>query len=60
MAFGSHRVLKRKGGVTLIEAANPVTGVVYSVRKGSLGIWSGESLEEAELQFEQAMGGINS
>jgi hypothetical protein len=29
-------------------------GVGYSVRIGSLGLWSGDSLAEAERQFEQA------
>ena len=55
MALSAQRVLKCRRGVTLIEAANPVSGVNYSIRNGSLGIWSGESLTEAELQFEQAV-----
>jgi hypothetical protein len=29
-------------------------GVGYSVKIGSLGLWSGDSLSDAEKQFEQA------
>lgn len=54
MALSTHRVLKRKGRVTLIETANPVMGTGYSVKIGTLGLWSGGDLAEAEQQFEQA------
>lgn len=54
MALSSHRVLKRKGRVSLIETANPRMGVGYSVKIGSLGLWSGGDLAEAEKQFEKA------
>ena len=54
MARSSQRILKRKGRVSLIEAANPVMGVGYSVKIGTLGLWSGDNLAEAEKQFEQA------
>lgn len=29
-------------------------GVGYAVRKGNLGLWSGESFTEAEQEFEKA------
>lgn len=54
MAVSSQRVLKRKGRVSLIETSNPVMGIGYSVKIGSLGLWSGDSLATAEQQFEQA------
>lgn len=54
MARSSQRVLRRHGRVALVETANPAMGVGYSVRIGSLGLWSGDSLAEAERQFEQA------
>ena len=54
MAVSSQRVLKRKGRVSLIETSNPVMGIGYSVKIGSLGLWSGDSLAQAEQQFEQA------
>jgi hypothetical protein len=54
MAKSTQRVLKRRGRVSLIETANPAMGVGYSVKIGSLGLWSGESLADAEKQFEQA------
>ena len=54
MARGTQRVLKRRGRGSLIETANPAMGVGYSVKIGSLGLWSGESLSDAEKQFEQA------
>lgn len=54
MARSTQRVLKRRGRVSLIETANPATGVGYSVKIGSLRLWSGESLVDAKKQFEQA------
>jgi hypothetical protein len=54
MARSTQRVLKRHGRVSLIETANRAMGVGYSVKIGSLGLWSGESLSDAEKQFEQA------
>ncbi len=54
MAVSSQRVLKRKGRVSLIETSNPVMGTGYSVKIGSLGLWNGDSLAQAEQQFEQA------
>ena len=54
MARSTYRVLKRLGQVTLIETANPGMGVAYAVRHGGLGIWRGESLADAEVQFESA------
>ena len=54
MALSSQRVLKRNGRVALVETANPILGVGYSVRIGSLGLWNGDSLAEAEKQFEMA------
>ncbi|HEX6784439.1 MAG TPA: hypothetical protein VF098_07285 [Sphingomicrobium sp.] len=54
MPPSSHRVLKRKGRVALIETANPTIGLAYSVRIGTLGLWQGEDLAQAERQFEQA------
>ena len=54
MAPSMQRVLKRKGRVSLVETANPSMGTGYSVRMGSLGLWAGGDLSEAERQFEQA------
>jgi hypothetical protein len=54
MTRSSQRVLKRYGRVALVETANPAMGVGYSVRIGSLGLWNGDNLTEAEKQFEQA------
>jgi hypothetical protein len=54
MARSTFRVLKRKGRVVLIEAANPGIGVGYSVRVGSFGVWNGLDLTEAERQFDEA------
>lgn len=54
MARSTQRVLKRRGRASLIETANPAMGVGYSVKIGSLGLWSGDSLSDAEKQFEQA------
>ena len=54
MPPSSHRVLKRKGRIALVETANPAIGNLYSVRIGTLGLWSGDNLADAERQFEQA------
>jgi len=54
MAVNSQRVLKRKGRVSLIETSNPTMGIGYSVKIGGLGLWSGDSLAQAEQQFEEA------
>ena len=54
MALGNQRVLMKRGRIRLIETANPAMGVAYSVRIGSLGLWSGQSLPDAEKQFDQA------
>lgn len=54
MAPSSHRILKRQGRVSLVETANPSMGIGYSVRIGTLGLWSGDSLAEAEKEFAQA------
>ena len=56
MARSTYRVLKRKGRVTLIETANPGIGIGYAVRNAGMGVWSGESLAEAESHFEAAAG----
>jgi len=42
------------GAVRLIEAGTPASGVGYSVKIGALGLWSGDSLADAERRFEQA------
>lgn len=55
MARSTYRVLKRSRRVILVEAPNPVLGIGYSVRNGSLGLWSGNNLAEAEQNFEQAV-----
>ena len=57
MALSSQRILKRKGRVSLIETANSVMGIGYSVKIGTLGLWSGDNLAEAHKQFEQATTG---
>lgn len=54
MARSTQRVLKRRGRVSLIETANPATGVGYSIKIGALRLWSGENLSNAEKQFERA------
>ena len=54
MALGIYRILKRHRRLTLVESANPSIGLVYSVREGSLGLWSGTDESEAERQFELA------
>lgn len=54
MPPSSQRILKRKGRVSLVETANPAMGTGYSVKLGTLGLWSGESLAEAEKQFTEA------
>lgn len=55
MALGNHRILKSKGRLTLVETANPGMGIGYWVRSCSIGLWSGASLHEAEIQFELAL-----
>jgi hypothetical protein len=42
MALSTFRILKRHRRLTLVETANPALGLGYSVRDGSLGLWSGE------------------
>lgn len=54
MAPSTQRVLMRKGRVSLVETAIPSMGIGYSVRMGTLGLWAGGDLAEAERQFEQA------
>jgi len=54
MTRSTQRVLRRQGRVSLIETANPAVGVGYSVKVGPLGLWSGDSLSDAEKHFEQA------
>ena len=54
MALSRHRVIRRKGRISLIEVANPKMGVGYSLKIGTLGLWSGSELAEGEKQFEQA------
>ena len=58
MATSTHRVLKRHRRLVLVETANPANGIGYSVRDGSLGIWSGDSLADAEQQFEIAQANV--
>ena len=55
MAQSTQRILKRQGRISLIETKNPMMGVGYSVQNGSLGLWSGDSLIEAERQFGEAV-----
>ncbi len=54
MAPITHRVLKRRGRIMLLETANPAMGIGYVVRNGSLSVWNGADLLEAERQFEDA------
>jgi len=54
MANSTQRVLKRRGRVSLIETAHSKMGVGYSIKIGSLGLWQGETLADAEKQFEAA------
>lgn len=54
MAPGTQRILKQRGRLILIETTNPLMGVGYAVRKGNLGLWSGDSFTEAEQEFEKA------
>ena len=54
MAPGTQRILKRRGRLVLVETTNPMMGVGYAVRNGNLGLWRGESLAEAEQEFEKA------
>lgn len=55
MALSQHRIVKSKGRVVLVETANPAMGVGYAVRSRSVGVWSGDSLTEAEKQFDLAV-----
>ena len=57
MPLSTHRVLKRRGKLTLIENGNPATGIAYSVRQGNGSIWTGADLEEAERRFGEAAEG---
>jgi hypothetical protein len=54
MPVSAQRILRRRGRVVLVETGNPVLGIGYSVRIGSLGLWSGDKLAGAERQFEEA------
>jgi len=54
MALGDQRVLMKRGRIRLIDA-DPASGICYSVTDGSLGIWRGESLIEAQRQFREAV-----
>lgn len=54
VVLSSHRVFRRKGRVSLIETANPLMGIGYPVKIGTLVLWSGGELDEAETQFVQA------
>ena len=54
MAPGTERILKRRGRLVLVETTNPLMGVGYAVRTGNLGLWNGDSLVEAEREFEKA------
>lgn len=53
MAMSMHRILKRHRRLVLVETANPDLGIGYSVRDGSLGVWAGDNLADAEQQFSQ-------
>ena len=55
MAVSHHRIVKSKGRVILVEIANPAMGVGYEVKSHSVGLWNGDSLPEAEKQFELAV-----
>ena len=59
MARSTYRVLKRRGQLTLVETANPGTGVGYAVRNGGRGVWRGDNLPEAEAEFERAASSQN-
>jgi hypothetical protein len=54
VAPGTQRILKRRGRLVLTETTNPLTGVGYALRKGNLSLWNGDSLTEAEREFEKA------
>ena len=56
MPLSTHRIIKRRGKLTLVENGNPSTGIVYSVRDGRGSIWTGGDLDEAERRFEEATG----
>jgi len=55
MASSNQRILMKRGRISLIESANPSLGLSYAVIDGSLGIWRGESLTEAQAQFSEAV-----
>ena len=55
MALSNQRILMQRGQLRLIESSNPALGVSYAVSKGSLGIWRGQSLVEAERRFRAAV-----
>lgn len=54
MPRSTYHVLKRTGRVSLIETANPWSGVAYAVRKDGVRIWAGNDLVEAESSFYEA------
>lgn len=56
MPLSTHRVLKRRGKLSLVENGNPASGIGYSVRNGTEAIWNGDDLEEAEKRFSEATG----
>ena len=60
MPSSTKRILKQRGRIKLIETTNPLMGIGYSVWDRSLGLWSGESLSEAERQFDQAVAAVSS
>jgi hypothetical protein len=55
MVLSAQRVLKRQGRLVLVETSNPTMGVGYSIKVGDMGLWSGDSLSEAEQQFTRAV-----
>jgi ubiquinone/menaquinone biosynthesis C-methylase UbiE len=55
VAPGAQRILKRRGRLVLVETTNPPIGVGYAVRNGNLGPWNGDSLAQAEQEFEKAL-----
>jgi hypothetical protein len=54
MTESTYRVLKRKGRISLIRTSHPKMGIAYSVKIGTLRLWSGEELGLAEEEFERA------
>jgi hypothetical protein len=51
MPRGTYRVLNRRGPATLVESADPASGIHYGIWIGASRHWSGDSLAEAEMQF---------